>query len=314
MTEPKRGWFQKLTDGLSRSSKQMTEQITQVFVAKEPLDQAKLDELEEMLIEADLGPHSAARITQRFSDEKFGKQVDEDEIKEALAVAIGDELAARQGDFDALSGPRPYVVLFIGVNGSGKTTTLGKIAADLTRRGAKVLVVAGDTFRAAAVEQLKIWADRAGADFMSRPMNSDAAGLAFEAVERAKAQNYDVVLIDTAGRLQNKQGLMDELLKIIRVVKKVDPGAPHETLLVLDATVGRNALAQENIFGNQIGVSGIVMTKLDGTARGGVLVPVAQASDSPIKLIGVGEGIDDLQPFNARAFARSLVGLAEPVQ
>jgi fused signal recognition particle receptor len=314
MTEPKRGWFQKLTAGLSRSSKQMTEQITQVFVAKEPLDQAKLDELEEMLIEADLGPHSAARITQRFSDEKFGKSVDEDEIKEALALAIGDELSARQGDFDAMSGPKPYVVLFIGVNGSGKTTTLGKIAADLTRRGAKVLVVAGDTFRAAAVEQLKIWADRAGADFMSRPMNSDAAGLAFEAVERAKAQDYDVVLIDTAGRLQNKQGLMDELLKIIRVVKKVDPDAPHETLLVLDATVGRNALAQENIFGNQIGVSGIVMTKLDGTARGGVLVPVAQASDSPIKLIGVGEGIDDLQPFNARAFARSLVGLAEPVQ
>jgi fused signal recognition particle receptor len=313
MTEPKRGWFQKLTDGLSRSSKQMGEQITQAFVAKEPLDQAKLDALEEMLIEADLGPHSAARITQRFSDEKFGKQVGEDEIKEALALAIGDELSARQGEFDALSGPRPYVVLFIGVNGSGKTTTLGKIAADLTGRGAKVLVVAGDTFRAAAVEQLKVWADRAGADFMSRPMNSDAAGLAFEAVERAKAQNYDVVLIDTAGRLQNKQGLMDELHKIIRVVKKIDPDAPHETLLVLDATVGRNALAQENIFGNQIGVSGIVMTKLDGTARGGVLVPVAQASDSPIKLIGVGEGIDDLQPFNARAFARSLVGLAEPV-
>jgi fused signal recognition particle receptor len=292
----------------------MGEQITQVFVAKEPLDQAKLDELEEMLIEADLGPHSAARITQRFSDEKFGKAVDEAEIKEALAAAIGDELAARQGDFDALAGPRPYVVLFIGVNGSGKTTTLGKIASDLVGRGAKVLVVAGDTFRAAAVEQLKVWAERAGADFMSRPQNSDAAGLAFDAVERARAQNYDVVLIDTAGRLQNKQGLMDELHKIIRVVKKIDPDAPHETLLVLDATVGRNALAQENIFGNQIGVSGIVMTKLDGTARGGVLVPVAQASDSPIKLIGVGEGIDDLQPFDARAFARSLVGLAEPVR
>ena len=314
MTEPKRGWFQKLTAGLARSSKQMSEQITAVFVAKEPLDQAKLDELEEMLIEADLGPHSAARITQRFSDEKFGKDVDEADIKEALAAAIGDELSARQGVFDALSGPRPYVVLFIGVNGSGKTTTLGKIAADLTGRGAKVLVVAGDTFRAAAVGQLKVWADRAGADFISRPQNSDAAGLAFEAVERAKAQNYDVVLIDTAGRLQNKQGLMDELLKIIRVVKKIDPDAPHETLLVLDATVGRNALAQENIFGNQIGVSGIVMTKLDGTARGGVLVPVAQASDSPIKLIGVGEGIDDLQPFDARAFARSLVGLAEPAR
>jgi fused signal recognition particle receptor len=314
MTEPKRGWFQRLTEGLSRSSKQMGDQIAHAFVVKAPLDQAKLDELEEMLIEADLGPHSAARITQRFADEKFGKDVGEDEIKEALAKAIGDELAAREGDFDPLSGPRPYVVLFIGVNGSGKTTTLGKIAADLTARGAKVLVVAGDTFRAAAVEQLKVWADRAKADFMSRPTGSDAAGLAFDAVERARAEGYDVVLIDTAGRLQNKQGLMDELLKIIRVVKKIDPEAPHETLLVLDATVGRNALAQENIFGNQIGVSGIVMTKLDGTARGGVLVPVAQASDSPIKLVGVGEGIDDLQPFNARAFARSLVGLTEPVR
>jgi fused signal recognition particle receptor len=312
MSEPKRGWLQRLTQGLSRSSKQMGEQITGAFVARAPLDQAKLDELEEMLIEADLGPHSAARITARFSAEKFGKQVSEEEIKLALAEAIGDELSSREGDFSPLSGPRPYVVLFIGVNGSGKTTTLGKIAADLTGKGAKVLIVAGDTFRAAAVEQLKVWADRAGADFMSRPINSDAAGLAFDAVERAQAQGYDVVLIDTAGRLQNKQGLMDELHKIIRVVKKLEPDAPHETLLVLDATVGRNALAQENIFGNQIGVSGIVMTKLDGTARGGVLVPVAQASDSPIKLIGVGEGIEDLQPFNARAFARSLVGLEDP--
>jgi len=314
MSEPKRGWFQRLTEGLTKSSKQMGEQIAAVFVAKEPLDQAKLDELEEMLIEADLGPHSAARITARFADEKFGKDVDEAEIREALGLAIGEELAAREGTFDPLSGPRPYVVLFIGVNGSGKTTTLGKVATDLTRRGAKVLVVAGDTFRAAAVEQLKIWADRAHADFMGRPTGSDAAGLAFDAVQRARDEGYDVVLIDTAGRLQNKQGLMDELLKIIRVVKKLDPDAPHETLLVLDATVGRNALAQENIFGNQMGVSGIVMTKLDGTARGGVLVPVAQASDSPIKLVGVGEGVDDLQPFNARAFARSLVGLAEPVR
>jgi fused signal recognition particle receptor len=311
MSEPKKGWFQRLTAGLSRSSKQMGEQITQVFVAKEPLDQAKLDELEEMLIEADLGPHSAARITERFAAEKFGKDVDETEIKEALAAAIGDELSARVGEFDPLQGPRPYVVLFIGVNGSGKTTTLGKIAADLTARGAKVMVVAGDTFRAAAVEQLQVWAERAKADFMSRPTGSDAAGLAFDALEKARSQDYDVVLIDTAGRLQNKQGLMDELLKIIRVIKRLDPDAPHETLLVLDATVGRNALAQENVFGNQIGVSGIVMTKLDGTARGGVLVPVAQASDSPIKLIGVGEQIDDLQPFDPRAFARSLVGLSE---
>lgn len=314
MTEPKKGWFQKLTAGLSRSSKQMTDQLTGAFTGKAPLDQAKLDELEEMLIEADLGPHSAARITERFAAERFGKSIDEREIKEALAQAIGDELAAREGDFDPLAGPKPYVVMFIGVNGSGKTTTLGKIAADLRGRGAKVLIAAGDTFRAAAVEQLKVWAERAGADFISRPTGSDAAGLAYEALEKARAENYDVLLIDTAGRLQNKQGLMDELHKIIRVIRKLDETAPHETLLVLDATVGRNALAQEHIFGNQIGVSGIVMTKLDGTARGGVLVPVAQASDSPIKLIGVGEGIDDLQPFNARAFARSLVGLTEPVR
>ena len=311
MTQEKKGWLQRLTTGLSRSSRQMSETVVASFV-KQPLDQARLDDLEEMLIEADLGPHSAARITARFAETRFGKTADETEIKEALAQAIGEELAARRGTFDPLQGPKPYVVMFIGVNGSGKTTTLGKIATDLTRQGAKVLVVAGDTFRAAAVEQLAVWAQRAGADFMSRPTGSDAAGLAYDALERARAENYDVLLIDTAGRLQNKQGLMDELLKINRVLKKIDPEVPHETLLVLDATVGRNALNQENIFGNQIGVSGIVMTKLDGTARGGVLVPVAQASDSPIKLIGVGEGVDDLQPFEPRAFARSLVGLDTP--
>ena len=308
MTEPKKGWFQRLTDGLSRSSRQMTDQVTSVLT-KRPLDQAQLDELEEMLIEADLGPKAAARITQAFSDQRFGKSSTDLEVKEALAAAVAAELIPRQGTFDALAGPRPNVVIFIGVNGSGKTTTLGKIAADLTGRGAKVLIAAGDTFRAAAVEQLHVWAQRAKADFMSRPTGADAAGLAYDAMEKARAENYDVLLIDTAGRLQNKQALMDELAKMIRVIRKVDPEAPHEVLLVLDATVGRNALAQENIFGNAIGVTGIVMTKLDGTARGGVLVPVAQASDSPIKLIGVGEGIEDLQPFDAKAFSRSLVGL-----
>jgi len=201
-------------------------------------------------------------------------------------------------------------VLFVGVNGSGKTTTLGKIAADLTSRGAKVMVAACDTFRAAAVEQLSVWAARAGAAFVSGPQGADAAGLAYDAFEQARAGGFDVLLVDTAGRLQNKQDLMDELTKMVRVLRKIDPEAPHEVLLVLDATVGRNAVAQENVFGNMIGVTGIVMTKLDGTARGGVLVPVAQASDSPIKLICVGEGIDDLQPFDARAFSRSLVGLA----
>jgi fused signal recognition particle receptor len=304
----KPGWFKRLTEGLSRSSRQMTEQVVATFV-KKPLDQAMLDGLEEMLVEADLGPRAAARIANAFGAARFGREASENEIKEALAQAIAAELLPRQGRFDALHGPKPYVVLFVGVNGSGKTTTLGKIAADLTGRGAKVLVVAGDTFRAAAVEQLKVWADRAGAGFMSRKTGADAAGLAYDAFETAKTDGYDVVLIDTAGRLQNKSALMDELLKIVRVLKKIDPDAPHETLLVLDATVGRNALAQENIFGNTAGVTGIVMTKLDGTARGGVLVPVAQASDAPIKLIGVGEGVEDLQPFDARAFSRSLVGL-----
>jgi len=309
MTEPKRGWFQRLSDGLSRTSRQMTEQLAGA-VTKRPLDQAQLDELEEMLIEADLGPAAAARITRAFAEERFGRQVGEVEVKEALADAVARELIARQGDFDPLAaGPRPFVVLFVGVNGSGKTTTLGKIAADLTGRGAKVLIAAGDTFRAAAVEQLEVWANRAGADFISAPTGADAAGLAYDALAKAKADNYDVLLVDTAGRLQNKQDLMDELTKMVRVLRKLEPEAPHEVLLVLDATVGRNAVAQENVFGNMIGVTGIVMTKLDGTARGGVLVPVAQASDSPIKLIGVGEGIDDLQPFDARAFSRSLVGL-----
>jgi fused signal recognition particle receptor len=307
MTEPKKGWLQRLSDGLSRSSRQMGEQLG--VITRRPLDQAQLDELEEMLIEADLGPAAAARIATAFGEQRFGRQVDEREVKEALAAAVAAELTPRQGHFDPLAGPRPFVVLFVGVNGSGKTTTLGKIAADLTSRGAKVLIAAGDTFRAAAVEQLAVWAERSGADFISRPTGADAAGLAFDALEKARSERYDVLLIDTAGRLQNKQGLMDELTKMIRVVRKVDPDAPHEVLLVLDATVGRNALAQENIFGNAIGVTGIVMTKLDGTARGGVLVPVAQASDSPIVLIGVGEGIEDLQPFDARAFSRSLVGL-----
>jgi fused signal recognition particle receptor len=307
-TANKQGWLQRLTQGLSRSSKQIGEQVVSV-IAKRPLDQALLTDLEDMLIEADLGPKAAARIAQAFGNARFGKSASDTEVRLALADALAAELLPRQGRFEPLGGPRPYVVLFVGVNGSGKTTTLGKIAANLTAKGAKVLIVAADTFRAAAVEQLKVWADRAGAEFLARGTGADAAGLAYDALEQARNQGLDVVLIDTAGRLQNKTGLMDELLKIVRVLKKIDPDAPHETLLVLDATVGRNALSQENIFGNTAGVTGIVMTKLDGTARGGVLLPVAQASDAPIKLIGVGEGIDDLQDFDAVSFARSLVGV-----
>lgn len=307
---PKKGWFQRLSQGLSRSSKQMTDQVVATFV-KEPLSEASLEQLEEHLLESDLGPAASARIVERFRSLKFGKDAPEREVKEALAEAVAAELSPRQATFDPLNGPKPYVVLFVGVNGSGKTTTLGKIAADLTARGAKVMVVAGDTFRAAAREQLKVWAERAGADFESRRDGADAAGLAFDAYTKAREEGYDVVLIDTAGRLQNKSALMDELLKIVRVLKKVDPEAPHDTLLVLDATVGRNALAQEQIFGRTAFVTGIVMTKLDGTARGGVLVPVAQASDAPLMLIGVGESVEDLQPFDARAFSRSLVGLED---
>ncbi|MDP3657566.1 MAG: signal recognition particle-docking protein FtsY [Brevundimonas sp.] len=306
---PKKGWFSRLSEGLSRSSKQMTEQVVATFV-KEPLSEAALEQLEEHLLESDLGPAATDRIVERFRELRFGR-VSEREVKEALAEAVAAELIPREGSYEPLNGPRPFVTLFVGVNGSGKTTTLGKIAADLTGQGAKVMIVACDTFRAAAREQLKIWADRAGASFESRRDGADPAGLAFDAYTKARAEGYDVVLIDTAGRLQNKTALMDELLKIVRVLKKIDPEAPHETLLVLDATVGRNALAQEQIFGRTAYVSGLVMTKLDGTARGGVLVPVAQASDAPIKLIGVGEGIDDLQPFDARAFSRLLVGLED---
>ena len=306
----KKGWFSRLTEGLSRSSKQMTDQVVSAFV-KEPLSDRALEQLEEHLLESDLGPAAADRIVERFRELRFPAGADEREVKEALAESVTAELIGHEARYEPLAGPKPFVTLFVGVNGSGKTTTLGKIAADLTAQGAKVMIVACDTFRAAAREQLKVWAERAGATFESRRDGADPAGLAFDAYTRARAEGHDVVLIDTAGRLQNKSALMDELLKIVRVLKKIDPEAPHETLLVLDATVGRNALEQEKIFGRTAYVSGVVMTKLDGTARGGVLVPVAQASDAPIKLIGVGEGIDDLQPFDARAFSRSLVGLED---
>ena len=275
----KPGWFERLSQGLGKSSSRLADQVTSVLTKKR-LDQDDLDQLEA-------------------------------EVKESLADAIAAELAPHEGRFQPLSGPRPFVVLFVGVNGSGKTTTLGKIACELNARGVKVLIAAGDTFRAAAVEQLRVWADRASAGFLSRGPGADAAGLAFDAVAQARAEGFDVVLIDTAGRLQNKSGLMDELAKIVRVLKKVDETLPHETLLVLDATVGRNGLSQAKEFADTAHVTGLVMTKLDGTARGGVLLAAAEAGRAPIKLVGVGEQADDLQPFNARAFARSLVGLDE---
>jgi fused signal recognition particle receptor len=308
-TSEKRGWFSRLTQGLTRSSKQMAEQVVNVLTKVE-LHEDTIAELEDLLIEADFGPAAASRVANAYSRGRVGCTATRKDIMEGLAAAIAKELAPHQGRFEPLAdGRKPYVVLFVGVNGSGKTTTLGKIAAELKGRGAKVLIAAGDTFRAAAIEQLKVWGERAGVPVIASQIGADAAGLAYEALERAKAEGIDVLLIDTAGRLQNKSALMDELAKVVRVLKKLDSSAPHETLLVLDATVGRNALSQLEAFDRTAGVTGVVMTKLDGTARGGVLVPVAEAAHAPIKLIGVGESIEDLQPFDAGAFARSLVGL-----
>jgi fused signal recognition particle receptor len=305
----KRGWFSRLTQGLTRSSKQMADQVVSALTKVE-LHEDTIAELEDLLIEADFGPAAASRVANAYSRGRVGFTATRKDVMEGLAAAIAKELSPHQGRFEPLSdGRKPYVVLFVGVNGSGKTTTLGKIASDLKKRGAKVMIAAGDTFRAAAIEQLKVWGERAQVPVIAKEIGADAAGLAFEALERAKAEGIDVLLVDTAGRLQNKSALMEELAKVVRVLKKLDPEAPHETLLVLDATVGRNALSQVEAFDRTAGVTGVVMTKLDGTARGGVLVPVAEASHAPIKLIGVGEGIDDLQPFDAGAFARSLVGL-----
>jgi fused signal recognition particle receptor len=246
--------------------------------------------------------------TSANSKERFDKEISENEIKQALASEIESVLAPREQIVDFSDGPRPRVVLFVGVNGSGKTTTIGKIASKLKDQGAKALLVAGDTFRAAAIEQLTVWGDRAGIPVMSKPTGADAAGLVYEAIERARAENLDLVLVDTAGRLQNKAELMAELEKVVRVARKLDPEAPHDVILVLDATVGQNALSQVEAFRHTAGVTGLVMTKLDGTAKGGVLVAIAEAHDLPIHFIGVGEGADDLRPFSAHAFSRALVG------
>jgi fused signal recognition particle receptor len=230
-------------------------------------------------------------------------------VRAALASEIAAILKPRENVVDFSVGPRPRVVLFVGVNGSGKTTTIGRIAAKLSAQGADVVLAAGDTFRAAAVEQLRVWSERANARFISKPQGADAAGLAFEAVDLAKKENRDLVLIDTAGRLQNKALLMDELAKVVRAIRKVEPTAPHDVILVLDATVGQNALSQVEAFRNTAGVTGLVMTKLDGTAKGGVLVAIAEQHDIPIHFVGVGEKAEDLHPFSADTFARALVGL-----
>jgi len=304
---PKPGFFSRLTSGLRRSSSRLSDGVTAIFT-KRKLDAAALEELEELLITADLGAKPTARVIDALAKDKFDKEVTDAEIRTALADMVAETLAPHERDLD-LSGDAPQVVLFVGVNGSGKTTTLGKIAAKITREGRSVTLAAGDTFRAAAIEQVKIWGERAGAPVVARKIGSDAAGLVFDAYAQAKSSGADILLVDTAGRLQNKSELMDELAKIVRVLKKQDADAPHHVLLVLDATVGQNALSQTQAFKDIAGVTGLVMTKLDGTAKGGVLVALADAHpELPIYFIGVGEGIDDLEPFSADAFARALVG------
>ena len=301
----KQGWLQRLKAGLSQSSGKLTGSLTSLFT-KRKLDRALLGELEEALIAADLGPATAARLTAVLAQDRFDKEVTLAEVRVLFAEEIRKLLEPVAKPL-TLAPHRPHVVLVVGVNGSGKTTTIGKLARLYQGQGKKVMLVAGDTFRAAAVAQLRIWGDRAGVPVIARGEGADPAGLAFDALQEAKAQGIDLLLIDTAGRLQNKAGLMEELAKIVRVLKKLDPAAPHDCLLVLDATVGQNAHSQVDVFKQICQVTGLVVTKLDGSAKGGVLVALAERFGLPVVAIGIGEGPDDLKPFTAREFARSLL-------
>jgi len=304
----KKGWLSRLRSGLAKSTKKVAESITGLFTKKK-LDQQTLDELEDALIQADLGVTVAARLVEKLGKERFGKEVTDEEVRAAFADDIAEILQPVATSLAIDPARKPHVVLVVGVNGSGKTTTIAKLANLYKSEGRKVMLAAGDTFRAAAVEQLKIWGDRAGVPVVARDSGADAAGLAYEALERAKAEGCDVLLIDTAGRLHNKSNLMDELAKIVRVIRKLDPDAPHSCLLVLDATTGQNAHAQVETFKTMSPVDALVVTKLDGSAKGGVLVALAEKFRLPVVAVGVGEGIDDLRPFEARAFARGLMGL-----
>ena len=304
------GLLARLKAGLRRTSTSLTGGIGAIFTGRR-LDEAALEELEELLIAGDLGAATAAELTATLAQQRFGKEVTATEVRQALAEQIADLLAPVEGTLAIDDDAKPHVILVAGVNGTGKTTTIGKLAQRLNGEGKRVMLVAGDTFRAAAVEQLTVWGERAGAPVVARPDGGDPAGLAFDALERARTEGIDVLLIDTAGRLQNKAHLMAELQKIDRVLKKLDPRAPHSRLLVLDATTGQNALNQVDVFREAIAVDGLVMTKLDGTAKGGVLVALARRFGVPVIAVGIGEGIDDLRPFKARAFATALMGLDE---
>ena len=301
-------WFAKLKLGLSRTSDKLTTGVASVFTDRR-LDEAALEELEDLLIMADLGPGAAAELAGNLGKSKFGKNVTAEEVREALAEDIAGMLAPVAVPLEIDTAKRPFIILTIGVNGAGKTTTIGKLAHSLKADGKSVMIAAGDTFRAAAIEQLQEWGKRANVPVVASESGGDAAGLAFEAVQRAQAENIDVLLIDTAGRLHNKSNLMDELRKIVRVIQKLDPTAPHETLLILDATTGQNAHAQVKTFKEMANVTGLALTKLDGTAKGGVIVALARDYDVPLRLVGVGEQADDMRSFDPKDFARGLMGL-----
>ncbi len=301
----KRGWLQRLKAGLTKTSARLSEDITGLFT-KRKLDADTLEDLEDLLIQADLGVETAMRITSELSKGRYQKGIAPEDVRAVLAAEVERTLAPVAKPLEIGGAHKPHVILVVGVNGTGKTTTIGKLAQRFVLEGRKVTLAAGDTFRAAAIDQLKIWGTRTGAEVVAGSVGADAAGLTFDALSRARENGSDVLLIDTAGRLQNKQALMDELEKVIRVIRKLDPSAPHQVLLVLDATTGQNALNQVEVFKDKAGVTGLVMTKLDGTARGGILVAISAKFGLPVHAIGIGEGVEDLAAFDAGEFARAI--------
>jgi fused signal recognition particle receptor len=304
----KQSWWRRLSSGLKRTSSSLGTAVADL-VTKRKLDRAMLDDIEDVLLRADLGTEVAARISTAVGVGRYDKSISADEVKAVVATEVEKVLAPVAMPLAIDETKKPFVVLVVGVNGSGKTTTIGKLAAKLSAEGRKVMLAAGDTFRAAAIEQLKVWGERTNSPVIAGAQGSDSASLAFNALSAARDEKRDVLLIDTAGRLQNKAELMNELEKVVRVIRKVDDTAPHAVLLVLDATVGQNALSQVEAFHRTAGVTGLVMTKLDGTARGGILVALAEKYKLPVHFVGVGEGVDDLAPFTARDFAQAIAGI-----
>lgn len=303
----KGGWFSRLKQGLGKTSAKLTDGITGLFTKKK-LEAATLDDLEDLLIESDLGVATAENIITTLRKGRYDKDISADDVRAVLKSEVERVLAPVAKPLIVDGSHKPHVILMVGVNGTGKTTTIGKLASQFRAQGKKVMMAAGDTFRAAAIEQLRIWGERTGAKVVSGAAGADAAGLVFDALTKAREEGVDVLLVDTAGRLQNKEGLMEELSKVVRVLQKLDPTAPHDVLLVLDATTGQNALSQVEVFRDRAGVTGLVMTKLDGTARGGILVAISAKHAIPVHAIGVGESVEDLQPFDAGEFAQAIAG------